>query len=59
MVSNNYPALNESLISIQSDLKNIRIGEYAPQNTSKTNIKKDKNGRNSTKKFLRDARTQK
>lgn len=54
-----YPTLNDSLISLKSEYKKARIGDYVPTNLSKTNTKKDKNGRNSTKKFLRDARAQK
>ena len=53
-----YPGLNESLASLNPDFAGARIGGYAPQNISQPNVKKLNAGRNSTKKFLRDAHTE-
>ena len=54
-----YPGLNESLVSLNNDFVKMRIGDYVPPPINHPQNKKKSNaGRNSTKKFLRDAHTE-
>lgn len=54
-----YPGLNESLVSLNHDFGKMKFCEYLPpQIHYPKNTKKKGNGRNSTKKFLRDAHTE-
>lgn len=48
-----YPGMNESLASLGHEGGKVKFGEYMPQAEKKVNV-----GRNSTKKFLRDAHTE-
>jgi len=54
-----YPGLNESLISLNHDFGKMKFGEYVPPIVHHpSHAKKKGNGRNSTKKFFRDAHTE-
>ena len=55
-----YPGLNESLVSLNHDFGKMKFGEYVPPQIHYPNKSKKKSGygRNSTKKFLRDAHTE-
>lgn len=58
-----YPGLNDSVISLNNDFNKVKLDKYptAALNVSKfasRSKRKVGGGRNSTKKFLRDARTE-